>query len=89
MKPPCSAWSARSWPKPAKNGKPEKLTSTWNPKPSPLFDTQQFYRKKLAPPAAFSALPAVLPRFQKLAPQKIGQFDSGLVPVWLRANLLP
>jgi len=48
---PCCASSARCWPKPAKNGKPEKLTSTWKTSTQPSVENAKtFYRKKLAPP---------------------------------------
>jgi hypothetical protein len=35
------------------NGKLPKFTSTWKTIPSPQFDAQPIYRKKLAPPQTF------------------------------------
>jgi hypothetical protein len=43
------------------NGKPPKSTSTWITIPSPQFDAQAIYRKKLAPP----------PRATSMRPQSL------------------
>ena len=48
MKRPSCVWSRRCWLKPAKNGNPEKSTSTWKAKPSPQFELAEFTGKNCA-----------------------------------------